>query len=187
MSRVSHAVVLSGRICSGKTTLADGLSEVIGASRLSTRDVLRKLAVGPVDRRTLQELGRELDVRTQGRWLATAFGEATETVTPLPNSAVVVDAVRIAAQLEALRKVATVFHVHLVAPAPVLEERYEELKRRRGTELELPTYSAARDDPTEAQVDTLTALADVVIDTGESDKEQTRRTALRALGDRLER
>jgi adenylosuccinate synthase len=77
---------------------------------------------------------------------------------------VVIDAVRIAKQVDALRRAfgRGVFHVHLIAPEKELSRRYA----NRESEIEeLPSYRAVAENPTEAAVDDLAQRADIVIDT----------------------
>jgi dephospho-CoA kinase len=68
-------VALSGRIGSGKTTLAVGLAGRYGMRQVSTRELI-KARFGPEGTRAeLQRQGEQLDRRTHGRWLADALGE----------------------------------------------------------------------------------------------------------------
>ena len=83
----------------------------------------------------------------------------------LPEDAVLlVDAVRIPEQIDAIRKSygARVAHVHVTAPPEVLAERYE---TRTGGVKELASYEEVRQDPTEQRVRDLEPKADVLIDT----------------------
>ena len=76
------------------------------------------------------------------------------------------DAVRIASQIDAIRKAygQRVFHIHLVAPEKVLSSRHEKKRKLKGFK-EFTSYSEVLKNKTERQVESLAALADVVIKT----------------------
>jgi adenylosuccinate synthase len=157
-------VVLSGAVSSGKSTLARRLAARCNGRHFHTRELLKHLAGADVDRAALQDAGEQLDSDTGGAWVAEALSRA---VAEVPEDAtVIVDAVRIAGQLDALRDAfgRRVVHIHLTASPDALEARYE---MRKGTSdvVELPSYAAVRANPTEAAIDELASDADVVIDT----------------------
>ena len=84
---------------------------------------------------------------------------------------VLVDSVRIARQVKAIRGAfgPRVTHVHLTAPIDELARRY----RDRPRELkELPSYRQVRSNPTEKNIESLARLADVVVDTHRSTPEE---------------
>jgi adenylosuccinate synthase len=154
------AVVLSGHVAVGKTTLARGLG-VLGADReyLGTREILLSAADHGSDRRALQQLGEQLDRTTGGAWVRNAIVGSQRA------SCVIIDAVRTAKQVELIRGVVpTTLHVHLVAPLEILKSRYEFRRLQRPNE-ELDSYEAVLANPTEAHVGFLRELADVVLDT----------------------
>ena len=162
-------VVLSGSVASGKTTLAKRLRERYGAHHLRTQELLRARAAAEglgdlTSRRALQNYGEELDRRTRGRWVADDLGPL---VAGLPDrSVVVVDAIRIAQQLDALHEAfgRRITHVHLDADLDVLARRYAQ--RRDSGLAELGDYALVRADPTESQrVPELAGHADLRIDT----------------------
>lgn len=173
-------VVLSGRISSGKSALAVGLEQRFGARHLRTRTLLeRSLAPGAaVSRANLQREGQKLDQRTGGRWLADALGR--ELAADSDPEIVVVDSVRRREQLDAIRAAfgTRVTHVHLTAPENVLAARFDR-RRRAG---EAPSYTIASADPTEAQVESLSTVADVVIDTVASTTDDVLTRAASRLG-----
>jgi adenylosuccinate synthase len=162
-------VVLSGPVSSGKTTLGDTLVERYGFVRFKTQQLIRKLQGTDLDRAALQAAGEILDRKTGGRWVADAL---TREVLELSDHAMVlVDAVRIPAQVDAIRTAfgLRVSHVHLTAPAEELERRYA---ARHGAIKELPSYEAVRSNPTERRVERLADTADVVVNTGRSTPEE---------------
>ncbi len=166
-------VLLSGPVCTGKTSLAMSLAVKFGAQVLTTRALIAARAgENPerLDRRRLQELGRRLDAQEGGAWVATALRSLLPH-TPAGAPAVV-DAVRTLAQAEAVKALTPTLWVHLTAPNDVLAARYEHRRRER-PELELANYEDVRADPTEAEVQQLAAAADLVIDTYLASKNTT--------------
>lgn len=158
-------VVLSGAICTGKTTLAQRLHERYDAHHLNTRRLLLTHAPSTAtERASLQSLGERLDTETGGTWVADGFAP---TIAQLPDNAlVVIDSVRLSSQVAALRKAfgRQIIHVHLDAPDEELAVRFEE--RKPNSEVaELASYEDVRNSPTEANIGALQADADVVIDT----------------------
>jgi adenylosuccinate synthase len=162
-------VAISGPIGAGKTTLATDLARELSAALVRTRSVLAResMDAGRID---LQALGRHFDVSTGGAWVADAVraqrGEPPWTI---------VDAVRIEAQVAALRKLAPTFHVHLTARQDVLHKRYDE------KETESRDYARVIADRTEIEVVELAGKADVVVDTSALDVGQVREVTLGAL------
>lgn len=159
-------VALSGRVASGKTTLGERLVKRRPGVRFGTSTLLQQIAQRHgrtlVGRRALQEFGDEVDNDTAGWWIA---NELIGHVVGLPGgSLVVVDAVRMVRQIQALRRAfdCEVTHVHLTAPVAVLADRYA----NRWSDLEeLPDYAEVGANATEAAVEALADYADVVIDT----------------------
>ncbi|MDP9067415.1 MAG: adenylosuccinate synthetase [Actinomycetota bacterium] len=176
-------IVLSGPIGSGKSTLASRLANRLDATHLKTNDLLRELKPKTEGRAALQKAGEQLDKSTQGRWLAESLAPR---IAQLDESAVVViDAVRLNSQIEALREIflRAVVHVHLTAPTEELEARYSRRKAERAGEL--PKYSDVKKDPTEARVEGLSADADIVIDTKLCTADDVEIRALTRLGFRV--
>src|SRR4029079_4119353 len=161
-SMAKRIILLSGPVCSGKTTLGDALVERYDFVRLKTRDLIRRRLGTAIERGALQKAGESLDRQTKGRWVSEALVRVS---LELKDDAVVpVDAVRIRSQISAIRDAfgSRVTHVHLTAPEDELARRYAE---RAGQVKELSSYSAVRQNPTERQVERLQAIADIVIDT----------------------
>lgn len=180
MARV--VVMLSGPVSAGKTTLASRLQERFGAIHLKTKTLLEDLAGGrvPLERGAMQRFGARLDTKTGGKWVAEAF---VPRITDLPEDAVVViDAARIAGQIDALRAglPRQVVHVHLTAPREVLERRYA--KRPKTGFRERAIYAEVLANRTERRVPKLENDADVVIDTGKSTRKDVEVRAASYLG-----
>lgn len=170
-------LALSGPVCGGKTTLAQGLTTGMKAAILSTRELLSGLA-GEGDRRTLQQFGEDLDRRQAGAWVCRPALEARAELDS--SRPLIVDAVRTADQISALRVSVCVIHIHLTARVSVLKRRYE---TRRVSEpgFELDGYHAVRADPTETTADELAGFADLVLRTDLLGIEETQAETQRFL------
>ena len=81
------------------------------------------------------------------------------------HESIIVDSVRIQKQIDAIREAygRNVTHVHMTAPYPVLEERYDTRQTESQTP-DTPTYGEVHSNETEAVVDELKGAADVVVD-----------------------
>jgi len=157
-------VILSGHVCAGKSTLATELAARFGFRHIKTWSFIQARGQNlRLERGTLQDLGDRLDTKTGGAWVRDDFQkiERTEQVDAL----IVVDAVRHPGQIEHLRKAygRRIVHVHLTANLKELERRYT--KRREGkTDIaELRSYDLVLENPTEANVESLSDIADIVI------------------------
>lgn len=155
-------MALSGPVGSGKSTLAKGLSQ-LGFEILKTRDILLD-KVATTTRESLQRAGDALDKKTDGEWVLDALSKLI--LSENANSKFVIDSIRIKKQVDSIRQAyGNVIHVHLTAPVDILTERYAKRakgKRGRGT------YSKVRLNRTEANIESLSAIADIVIDTARS-------------------
>lgn len=152
-------VVLSGQIATGKSTLARNISDLFAGVHISTSSLLKKAleqrGVVTTDRVLFQSEGESLDRDTNGSWVAEVIP------TPTPGSVVVVDSIRVAEQVASLRSKfgpGRVFHIHLIANDDDLKARFE----NRG---EIASYEVSKSHHIEAQVDSLSPLADLVCDT----------------------
>jgi adenylosuccinate synthase len=159
-------ILLSGRVSSGKTTLCRQLAERFGAHHLKTKEIIIGLAKKlQLERGALQRYGENLDRRTNGAWVCEALSRHIEHS---PTDAViVVDAVRIIPQIEAIRRAygtRVVFHIHLEAQPHVLAQRYARKQKQKGFR-EFNSYSLLSSSRTERLVGRLASIADVVIST----------------------
>jgi adenylosuccinate synthase len=173
-----HLIVLSGPIGVGKTALAKFLAERFHSSRLSTRQLLIDKGI-PDERGALQDAGEQLDRETDGAWVAEGVRAA---IRDLPQEGILLlDSVRISKQIGHLRDSfrGRVLHVHLTATDETLSRRY--LERDHATK-EFATYQEVRKSGTEAQIESLAALADVVIDTDRNDTDAVVARAVARLG-----
>ena len=101
-------LVLSGEICTGKTTLANKLEKIFGFKHCRTKEGLnlfaeKKLKGKIPDRDFLQKYGEELDIKLKGRWVLeyfqTCFSKNFDE-----NQFFLVDSVRIIDQIKHLRE-----------------------------------------------------------------------------------
>lgn len=156
-------VLLSGHVSSGKTTLSRLLVDRFRVVALRTQDLIREHARDiEAERGAMQTYGEMLDRRTGGTWVCDGL---TRRIKELPEDAlIVVDAVRIQKQIDAIRRAygPRVFHIHLTAPDDVLAKRYP---KRRGHFREFKSYADVLANPTERRVGELQVPADAVIDT----------------------
>ncbi len=167
MSRGQRVLVISGPIGAGKSTLAQGLVERHGAQRVSSRELLlARLGESSGDRRSLQEAGAALDRETGGHWVADSVKEVLQRQEE-PLRPLVVDSVRVASQVEALRRAlgSRVIHVHLSAPEQELAARYERRRSRAVSDPERTSFEEARADTTERGVEALADFANLVVNT----------------------
>ncbi|MFJ3409138.1 adenylosuccinate synthetase [Pseudomonas protegens] len=154
------AIVLSGRVCAGKTTLAKQLVLKAGAELIKTKDLIKDaLPRSGTSRRARHNAGLKLDRDTNGTWLANVLSARLVNETDL--NLIVIDSVRSADQIKYLRYSGwLVTHVHLQASEPVLTRRFEE----RDSAAEAVNYGEVSGFSTERLSNALAKIADVVID-----------------------
>jgi adenylosuccinate synthase len=178
---VDRLVVVSGRVASGKSSLARDLCEHFRGKRYSTHEMLvQRLGGSEPGRRPLQEEGERLDRRTKGSWVRDDL--AREIYALEGYTLAVVDSARILGQINYLRESfgRRVVHIHTTASESTIRKRYD--RRRKSRKGELPSYSEVIKDPTEAQVESLGEHADLLIDTDRCLPRDVLVRAARALG-----
>lgn len=159
---MGYVIAISGPVAVGKTAVLDAAAARFGAVRISTRQALLARRKGDNARDALQAAGEAEDKATDGAWVAE---EVSRQLRDIPEESLVfVDAVRIPRQVEHLREALgrRFYHVHLTAPRGELEKRY--LGRSREMR-EVETYEELLASRTEAEIERLADVADVVIDT----------------------
>ena len=165
-------VLISGPVCSGKSSLVSQLQVEHSATVVKTKDlILRMSPRTKPERRSLQLAGQRLDRADGGAWVAEALQRTIDlaTVAGTPKGLFVVDSVRIAGQIEAVRRAygAEVHHIHLTASAEELRTRYEE--RERAEDASVP-YDRLKSNRTEKKIEGLASLADIVVRTDKCSK-----------------
>jgi len=167
---IDQIVLLSGKVSSGKTTLAHFLEKRFGAHIFKTKAYLEEIyPKTEPSRKAMQNRGERLDVTTKGKWvlngLIRMINKLEESEKDSKPNIVIVDAVRIEKQIKAIRQVygAKVLHIHLDAPEEDLANRYAN-RESEGIQ-EFDSYLKVQQNPTESKVKNLQDIADVVIDT----------------------
>lgn len=166
-----QVVLISGRICTGKTELAECPSEKFGYYVIRTSQLLKGKATARgqrFDRLSLQAFGDALDIETNNRWLFNEF-EAIAEGLPVDRP-VVIDSIRTSAQLEQFRssRHLEVVHVHLYAPLDVLKKRFDQRLSERHAEA-ASNYDEADLLKDDSDVDSFRSDADVRINTARTD------------------
>ena len=160
-------IVISGPIAVGKSELAKRLEKDFDAFIVKTSDALidpgTKILNGRLD---LQKRGDQLDEKTDGKWVRDLLSDAMRKE---KKSIFVVDSVRIKKQIDEIRKsFGLLTHLHLTAPNEELKKRYCSRFKKNGN---VPTYAESRKNKTENKIGSLDRIADVVINTYRSSKE----------------
>lgn len=154
------AVGLSGRVGSGKTSLASALAEHLQCPRASFGDYVRSVAAGrgldAEDRSVLQDLGDEL-IATQG-W--TPFCQSVLDQAGYADGSVVVDGLRHAQAAATMRALLAPTPWRLVAVDSENEVRLSRLAARGVVGADAHT---ADTHPNEAQVGAVMDSADFVV------------------------
>jgi adenylosuccinate synthase len=155
-----RAIVISGRFCSGKSTLANSFRTMAGASLVQSKEVLSQRAAHPLEtRRAWHRFADKVERDTDGQWLSDALNRLALADPSLSH--VILDAVHTASQVRHIRQGGwAVLHVHLKASEQTLLERYESVSKDQTSK-----YEDVADKSRERRVDDLAGIADVVIDT----------------------
>lgn len=166
-------LVLSGEICSGKTTLSNNLLEQFNFKHCETKVGLqlfhrKKIKNKPIDRILLQQHGEELDSKHGGDWVLRYFNQLYSKDFENHNF-YVIDSCRIESQIKHLREAYSfiVYHIHLKASAKSLENRFFKREEFSGLteDIAKTKYLEYKSNRTEKQVNTLEKDADLSIDT----------------------
>jgi adenylosuccinate synthase len=161
-------IAVSGRVCTGKSTLTKRLQNGLGAETVSTKQLIAEtIGRALTSRAEFQAAGDELDRTDDGKWIVAAITKRVDQCKP-ETKVLVVDSIRIPKQLADLRSMfrGRLTHVHLIAEKTELETRYQQ--RSASQEGEFATYEKVESNSsTEREVENLKTLADVVI---QSDK-----------------
>jgi len=163
-------LLLSGPIAVGKTAVRDELVANHEFDYVRSGRYLTELANEQsltVGRTPLQDLGDQLDNETNFRWLL------DDVIMPAldQNANVdrwIVDGVRKPEQVRHIRHMAggpIVLHIHLTAPEPILERRYEAQRAAQPQGRDSIPYQVAVNHPNETISRDLYRIADEVYDT----------------------
>lgn len=166
---MKHLILLSGRIASGKSTLAKKVVEFYGGHLFKTNEILKKVAERngkPLERKKLQNLGEKLDKDTNGKWVVDELQRLVDELYDEGSvpEIIVVDSIRIVEQIQFFRKAYgnKVLHIHLDADVSELAERYA---ARNNSIVEISNYKDLAKNKTERNVPNLAEKSDVVIST----------------------
>ena len=174
-------VILSGPICSGKSSLSKLLQSRYGAKCIKTRDLI--VAAKPNvarTRRSLQRAGNALDKSHGPQWItAELVRKVDDQRGPTPEGLYVVDSVRKKEQIDGIRNAygPAVHHVHLNAEDSELRRRFEARYEEGQND-----YGAAARERTERSVRKLAEVADIVVQTDRCTEESTLVRAVSLLG-----
>lgn len=157
-----RAIVLSGKVCSGKTSLASNLELHARATLIASKDlIVQQFPKTKQERSALKRAGDRLERESKGRWLADQLNRRLMSEAA-PPTLVVLDAVRTSEQVRYLRESGwLVTHVHLDASPEELERRFA--SSPHGTQH--TTYEELSKSWPERPAGSLRKIADVVIDT----------------------
>jgi adenylosuccinate synthase len=163
-----RVVLVSGAICSGKSSLVSQFASKHGAKVIKTKDlILQKLPKTKDERRALQRAGERLDKENGGAWVASALQREIDAQTKsgqMPSGIYLVDSVRIAGQVDAIRKAynSEVYHIHLTAKEEVLKLRFDSRQHSLDGGV---SYEELKKSKTEKSIENLSDIADIVVNT----------------------
>jgi adenylosuccinate synthase len=170
-------VLISGHICSGKSRLANRLSQEFHFHRIKTSEMLKAHAedngLAITGRFDLQAYGDKRDKETDEKWILHAIIDAMGDSEN--QRAFVVDAVRTWGQIKHVRERfgIPVIHVHLTAAKETLERRFEDRKQAGRENDKRLSYDQANLNKTEHNINHLQREADLCVDTDRSDENDT--------------
>ena len=161
-------VLLSGPVAVGKTTLREQLVSLYGFDYVRSGRYLLNMARElrrEGTRSELQNLGDDLDAKTDFRWLLDDVALPGFRSNPTIENWLV-DAVRKSRQIEHFRDTfgEAVVHVHLTAPEIVLRTRYEARRATSDGTGDQTPYERAVAHPNEVASRSLIDSSDSVID-----------------------
>lgn len=172
MKRKPVLILLSGNLCTGKSTLSDNLARHNGFIIFKSREVLRKLTPTEyiskyaTEREGLINYALELDEQTMGSWVADNLSFET-----IKTGKVVLDCIRLVSQLKALKKkfntAATIYHVHLKCSENGLMKRFSERDENKRENILISNidFQQAKEHLIEQQSIELEPYADILIST----------------------
>jgi adenylosuccinate synthase len=168
-------LLITGEICSGKTTLSDILKDKFGFLQCKTKNGIKEhpkaIKQGINDNRILlQKFGEELDKKNNGKWVLEYF-QKLFSKSFQENNFYVIDSIRIFEQIKHFRSAYSyiTYHIHLTASSEILEKRYikREKDKNKGASEDIikKEYKMAKANVTESHVKDLAQDADLVINT----------------------
>lgn len=118
---MSRIILISGPLCSGKSSLAKQIAEKFNFTLVKTTEIIRARKKGKKDRPALIHYGDRLDTETNGKWILESLFKLREDQKDL-----VVDSARSQLQINCIRKVfgKSVIHIHLTAEVGERKARY---------------------------------------------------------------
>jgi gluconate kinase len=164
---MTKLLLLSGPTAVGKSGVANALIEYHGFLSIKSSTYLTALAKQQgleVNRSNLQQIGDDLDDKTDYRWLIDAV--ATPTIASQPkHTSWLLDSVRKRRQVDHFRDHfgRSVFHVHLNAAESVIKQRYI-ARLAAGGERGNVSYETTKQHPNEISSRGLIEIADFVLD-----------------------
>lgn len=162
------AIVISGRLCSGKTTLSEPLAKAFGAQLVTLQDLIELATGGKVPAAKVETTKKKLEGQTSGRWVKEALARRLVNSRP-PYGVLVVDSLETVGQVTGLRDLGLrVLHIHLHARDEVLWTRFQ---AAQGSGTPRRTFDTRRRQWSASQEESLVKAADAVIDTERCSKE----------------
>ena len=167
-------LLLSGPVAVGKSGVANALIKSHGFASIKSSSYLRAqlAANGLADSRTnLQEMGDRLDNESRFKWLIDKVAAPAIAANP-DHTRWLLDSVRKKPQVDHFRNYfgRAVFHVHLIAPEPIIEARYT-ARLLSGSESGNVAYADAIAHSNEISARSLADIADLLVDLASTSSE----------------